>query len=340
MPRRESGENLPRVTFVVAAFNERRRIRAKVQDLLSTSYPADLRRVIVVSDGSTDGTEDEVPVHPAVTLLRQDRGGKPSALNRAVRMADSEILIFCDVRQSIETDAPRRLVDALADPAIGAVGGELAMLDSGSATSKNLGAYWRYEKALRAAESMVDSSVGLSGALYAMRRSDWEDLPDDTVLDDLLVPMRLVRRGMRVVVDPSARFFDGAQETLEGERRRKLRTLSGNFQLFQAHRWVLSPFRNRIWWQFYSHKVFRLLVPYALLAMLLGTALSDSPLASWLFWAQVAAYGAALAGLCSPHLRQLRAFNVAAMFLDLNLIALQALPASRSGRLDARWEKA
>lgn len=338
-PPEAAPTELPSIAFIVAAFNERSRIRSKVESLLGVHYPAELRQVIVVSDGSTDGTEDEIPVDESVTTLRQLRTGKPSALNRAVRAARSDIVVFCDVRQVVDPDAPRRLVARLADPTIGAVGGELQMLASGSATTRSIGAYWSYEKTLRSNESRIDSSVGLSGALYAMRRVDWDDLPEDTVLDDLLVPMQLIRRGYRVVVEPAARFTDAAQDTLEGERRRKLRTLSGNFQLFRSHPWVLSPLRNRLWWQFYSHKVFRLLVPYALIAMLAGTAIAVGVVARTFFWLQIACYVMAYVGLRSSTLRKVRLFNAAAMFLDLNMIALRALPASRPGRIDARWEK-
>jgi hypothetical protein len=191
------------------------------------------------------------------------------------------------------------------DPAIGAVSGEL-ILDcetamSDSSVAEGVGAYWTYEKWLRRGESMVGSTVGVTGAIYAMRSWLWQPLPADTLLDDVLGPMRVVMRGYRVTFDSLAHAFDTTSKTASAELVRKVRTLAGNFQLLAQEPRLLLPGLNPVWLQFMSHKVARLLVPYALVALLLSSmALAPR---SWFYAAAcaaqlafylLAAYGAVL----------------------------------------------
>jgi hypothetical protein len=177
------------------------------------------------------------------------------------------VLVFCDARQRLAAYAVRALVADLADPAVGAATGELLLLDEREREAKDgVGLYWRYEKALRAMESEVHSTVGATGALYALRRELFTPLPEDTLLDDVLVPLRAVLAGRRTVFEPRARAYDGVCAP-EQEFRRKLRTLVGNFQLVRELPELLSPRRNPVFVQFVSHKLGRLVVPYALVAL-------------------------------------------------------------------------
>ncbi len=285
----------PRVSIVIAAWNEANSIGHKLQDLAQQSYPPSLTEIIVACDGSTDGTPERArrmaalvgrPLH--VVELQRHRG-KAAALNAAVAAATGEVLVFTDARQELSHNAVEALVENLADAHVGAVGGELVLAGDAPA-----GAYWRYEAALRRWESAAGSTVGVSGALYALRRELWRPLPEETILDDVLVPMRARLARKRVVLEPLAKAFDRAVETRR-EFGRKVRTLSGNFQLLALEPALLVPWRNPDWFALVSHKLMRLLVPYAMLAALFAAAMLPEPWRFLLLGAQLAAYALAVA---------------------------------------------
>jgi cellulose synthase/poly-beta-1,6-N-acetylglucosamine synthase-like glycosyltransferase len=263
----------PSVSIIIAARNEARRLPARLDNLLASDYPVDRLQIIVASDGSTDDTVEALaPYRDRIELLLLPASGKAAALNHAAAHAHGRILVFADARQRFAPDAIRRLVSHFVDPRIGAVSGELLIDGSGSTIGDGVGAYWRYEKWLRRRESIVGSTLGVTGAIYAMRRWLWQPLPADTLLDDVLGPMRVVLRGYRVIFDPQAHAFDAAAGDASAEMRRKVRTLAGNFQLLTQEPRLLVPFANPVWLQFLSHKVGRLFVPYALAAALIASA--------------------------------------------------------------------
>ena len=263
-----AGTTLPGVSVIIAARNEAHRLPARIENLLAADYPVTLE-IIVASDGSTDQTSEALaPYRDAVTLLTLPPGGKAAALNAAVARATRPILVFADARQRFAPDAIRRLAAHFDDAHTGAVSGGL-VIDcdgQGSTIGEGVGVYWKYESWLRRREAVVGSTLGVTGAIYAMRRDLWQPLPPDTILDDVLGPMRIVLRGFRVRIEPAALAFDNAAGDAATELRRKIRTLAGNFQLLAAEPRLLLPVVNPVWLQFMSHKVGRLLVPYALLA--------------------------------------------------------------------------
>jgi cellulose synthase/poly-beta-1,6-N-acetylglucosamine synthase-like glycosyltransferase len=263
----------PTVSIVIAARNERATIVAKVADCLAAEYPAEKLQVVVSLDGCSDGTDRVLAElrhqHPRLVVVASRRhDGKAAALNRGVARARGEVVVFCDVRQRLDPGAVRALVAALADPDVGAATGELVLTDErGSEAADGVGLYWRYEKALRALESRVHSTLGATGALYAVRRVLYRPLPDGTVLDDVLTPMRIVLAGQRVVYEPRARAYDRVCPP-ELEFVRKVRTLAGNFQLLVLAPELVNPARNPVFFQFVSHKLGRLAVPYFLVLLL------------------------------------------------------------------------
>lgn len=294
----------PGVSVVIAAHNEGRRLPARVGNLLAQQYPGPLQ-IIVVSDGSTDSTRAALaPFGNRVELVEIPRSGKPSALNAGVARAHHPLLLFADARQTFAPDVVRLLVENFADPAVGAVTGELLLdCEQGddavdSSMAESVGAYWRFEKWLRRHESAVWSTLGATGAVYAMRRSLWRPLPAATLLDDVLAPMRVVLAGSRVVFDERPKAFDRVERDAAGERRRKVRTLAGNYQIVALEPALLNPLRNRVWFQFVSHKLGRLAVPYAMvLALVANAALAPAgilymaALAAQLGFYGLAAYG-------------------------------------------------
>lgn len=289
--RREQWE--PTVSLVIAARNERGTIAGKLESCLALDYPPEKLQVVLSLDAPEDGTDRIAQgyrrEHPEMILVESARhDGKAAALNRGVARASGEVVVFCDARQQIAAGAVRELVASLADPEVGAVTGELVLLDGdGGQAADGVGLYWRYEKAMRAMESRIDSTVGATGALYAIRRELFEPLPRRAILDDVIVPMRAVLAGRRTVFEPRARAFDRVSPP-DVEFRRKVRTLAGNFQLLTLMPELLLPWHNRILLQFVSHKLGRLGVPYLLVLLLLSNALLI----------EVWFYAAAFAGQC------------------------------------------
>ena len=305
---RQSNDALPGVSIVIAARNEAARLPARIENLLASDYPRHLCQIIVVSDGSTDDTAEALTAYRDVLqLIEIPCSGKATALNTAVAHAYHPILVFADARQRFAPDAIRRLVSHFADSRIGAVSGELvldcedaslAQASNGSTIADGVGTYWKYEKWLRRREATVGSTLGVTGAIYAMRRWLWQPLPPDTLLDDVLGPMRVVLRGYRVTFDAHARAFDDAAKDAASELRRKVRTLAGNFQLLAHEPRLMVPLVNPVWIQFVSHKLGRLLVPYALVAIYISSAVLAAD--AWWYaaaWgAQTGFYGLAVYG--------------------------------------------
>ena len=273
-PSRLVGDaDAPGITVVVAARNEGRRLPARIDNILASEYPQDRLQIIVASDGSTDNTVEALaPYRNRITLLPLPPTGKAGALNAAIDEAAHPLLVFADARQRFAPDAIRRLVSHFEDPAIGAVSGELILDGRGSTVADGVGAYWTYEKWLRRHEATVGSTLGVTGAIYAMRRSLWRPLPPDTILDDVMAPMRVVLAGFRVTFDALAHAYDETAADASAELRRKSRTLAGNYQLLAREPRLLVPIANPVWLQFMSHKVGRLVVPYALVATLAASA--------------------------------------------------------------------
>ncbi len=291
--------NEPDVTLIMVACNEKENIRQKILNCLSLDYPRERLQLIVSLDGPTDGTEllalSFAGRGVQVTYVSQHKG-KAAAINNAVAKARGSILVFVDTRQRLDRGVIRELTANFSDPSVGAVSGEL-MLDSAAEDgSDGAGVYWKYEKYIRFMESRVHSVVGVSGALYAVRRSFFQELPVGTILDDVVVPMRIVIRGSRVVLDKDARAFDHAAQPGR-EFRRKVRTLAGNFQLLVRMPELLNPFRNPLFFQFVSHKVARLFVPYALVALFVANLFLRTGGYLVFLWLQSLWYGLALAGL-------------------------------------------
>lgn len=332
-PRREPIR--PTVSVVLAARNEAERIGIKIENLLELDYPMDRLQIIVVSDGSTDGTDRVVQgfAGRGVLFERVDTpSGKPTALNRGVARASGEIVLFCDTRQRIDPAALTTMVELFADPNVGAVSGALDL-----PRDKGPGLYWAYEKRIRAAESELDSVVGATGALYAIRRQLYRPLPANCLVDDVYTPMQIVLAGYRVIYEPEARVYDSEADNA-GEFSRKARTLAGNFQLIEQLPLLLNPRRNRLWVQLVSHKLMRLTCPVALAGLYASNVLLVASLApGWPFYcgtllAQTAGYALAARGATAK--RPGRLARASYTFVNLNLAALEGFRRYLTGQLD------
>jgi len=288
----------PTVSMVIAMGNESANVLKKMDDCLELDYPSAKLQIIVSLDAPTDGTDKLVRGCQGVEVVSsQARIGKAGALNSGVARATGEILLFADSRQHFEKRAVREIVANFADESVGAVSGELILLDEqGRESSDGAGAYWRYEKKIRAMESAIHSVPGATGAIYAIRRQLFAPLSGGVVLDDVVIPMRIVLGGRRAIFDSSARAYDTSSESPELEYQRKTRTLAGNYQLLVELPELLLPWRNPIFVQFVSHKLGRLLVPYGLIAFFISNLFLTgvfyrTVLAGQVFWYLLALIG-------------------------------------------------
>ena len=266
------------VTVIIASNNDAAAVRARVDDVLRSTYPSSCLSVIVGLDAvAARATASELswPGGRVTVVPGDPEGGKASNLNAAVRHATSEILVFTDTAQRFDPDAIRALADAFDDASMGVVSGMLEI--SAGKNSLNLAErYWRYERWLRHWESRVDSTIGVTGAIYAMRRELWTPLPAGLILDDVYVPMHLALEGWRVGFDRGAVAYDDRRFSPSDEYRRKVRTLTGVIQLCAWLPGILNPLRNRLFLQFFFHKLLRLLTPYLTLVAALGLAWEGS----------------------------------------------------------------
>jgi cellulose synthase/poly-beta-1,6-N-acetylglucosamine synthase-like glycosyltransferase len=255
------------VSVILPVRNGERWIARKLDTLRALDYPPDLLEIVVVSDGSTDRTEQIVREYGLLRGLRLfciPASGKAEALNTAIAHAGGEILFLTDVRQALEPKSLRRLVECFADPSVGVASGELIILEGASLAETNVGLYWKYEKWIRKRQSAVDSVPGATGCIYAMRSELAVPLPPGTLADDMYLPLSALLRGYRIILDERARAYD-FPTALENEFHRKVRTLAGVYQVTRFLPALVGP-RNRIWFHFISHKLARLGLPFAMIA--------------------------------------------------------------------------
>jgi cellulose synthase/poly-beta-1,6-N-acetylglucosamine synthase-like glycosyltransferase len=324
--------------------NEERWLEGKLRNLLELDYPQERYQVVVVSDGSTDRTDailrERANDSRVQVLMNQLSRGKAAGLNDAIPLAAGDVVVFTDVRQKIEGRAVRLLMENFADLEVGCVSGALMLGDPESGEAgKGMGLYWRIEKAIRELESASGSVVGATGALYAVRRELLTDVPEGTILDDVYIPMQVVKQGKRVIFDERARAWDVPDLGGGLEFARKVRTLSGNYQLVQLAPWVLTT-NNPVLVRFVSHKLVRLAVPFALAAMLFSSFWLNAPLYRIALVLQLAFYSLGLLAL----LRLTKAgvigksADAAATFVLLNTAALVAFANFITGR-KAAWSR-
>ncbi|WP_437999552.1 glycosyltransferase family 2 protein [Sorangium sp. So ce185] len=293
--RKDDPSYVPTVTACIPVYNAASYLPAKVESLFALDYPRDKLEVLLYSDGSTDDTvrvaQQLSERDPRVkVIVSEARRGKPIGVNTMLGVATGEVLLMTDVRQPLVPGALRALVRLLADPGAGCVSGNLVL--KGSAGS---GAYWRYENWIRLQEGRFRSMVGVTGPIYAIRRADMSQLPEGVILDDMWVPMRLRLEGRSILFAEDAIAYDDAFGD-EREFGRKVRTLAGNYQLFSLLPALLVPFRNPSWFEIFSHKLLRLVCPWALVALLLTSTVAwvgaeASGDASWTLYAARALFG-------------------------------------------------
>jgi biofilm PGA synthesis N-glycosyltransferase PgaC len=323
---------LPRVTCVLAAANEAALIGRKLGMLVRQDYPSEKLAIIVVSDASTDETDRIVAEwsarDPRIRLLRTPRqSGKPTALNLARRHIETEMAVLMDARQELTDGAIRELIAHLADPGVGIASGDLRVKGD---------SYWTYEGFVRKCESRSGSMVQVTGSLYAIRSEDFPEIPPDTILDDVYVPLTVALRGRRIVMAEQAGSLDVVTRSVGNEFVRKVRTLAGLIQICHTVKGCLNPARNPVWGRFVVHKLSRLACPYGLLVMLAGSLMAQG----WLYrLAFAGAVGLGLVALAGRLGLRSRLSSITQSALALNLAALWAVPSYYLGRASVTWAR-
>ncbi len=284
----------PRVSIIVPVRNGAGWVEAKIRSLLTSEYPPELLDVLIVSDGSTDGTDELAANYPdsRVALLSLPPGGKAIAINEGLARAKGEIAVLTDVRQEFDPQAIQKLIACFADPSVGVVTGELMICEGNSFEEQQTGLYWRYEKWIRKNLNRIDAMLGATGSICAIRRQLAVPIPPGILLDDVYLPFAIAFQNFRIYFEDEAKAFD-LPTSLQSEFWRKVRTQAGVYQIMLHFPGLFWP-GNRRFFHFLSHKVGRLLLPFALLLILISSFALRAPYNRIAIGVQAVFYGLAL----------------------------------------------
>ena len=346
MPEYAPLSEWPTASLIIAAHNEEAVLRTKLENALAMDYPAERLDILVVSDASTDGTDRIAAEFAArgVRLHRQEvRGGKTEAQNAGVRLARGQFVAFSDANSLYAPSALKRLLAPFADERIGCVCGELQYANPDEqGAGKGEGLYWRYEQFLKRRESLLSSTLGANGAIYALRRELFVELRGD-IISDFVAPLHAWRRGFRIAYEPTAVATEYSSVRFGDEFRRRRRIVSRSLYGLWTEAGVLNPFAHFFFaFQMFSHKLLRWLVPVWLLVVLaVNIPLAESEYYGLLLALQVAFYGLAALGLLLPErLGRYWLFYVPTYFTATNLGTLLGLLSFLMGRRHRVWQPA
>ena len=336
---------LPRVTYLITAYNEERSLQAKLDQVLSLDYPRDKLEVMVASDGSTDRTDDIVSQYAArdVKLVRvEGRVGKTETQNQAVRLATGDVIVFSDATTLYEPSAIRKIVRNYGDPTVGAVSGRYQYRNpSGASIGFGSMLFWSYENRIKAAQTRIGTVTGCCGCIYSVRRTLYEPLPAD-IISDLCEPLKILEKGYRIVFEPEAIAYEETTERTAEEFGMRVRVVTRGIRGLLYMRKLLNPLRHGfVAFQLISHKVLRWLVPVFALVFLIANIFIAGQ--HW-FYAltlagQVAFYGIAILGaLLERYFVASRLLTVPLYFVAVNAAALVAMVKVLAGHRAVTWE--
>lgn len=340
----------PRIAHIIAAFNEEEVIHDKILNAAAMDYPAELTRTVIVADGSTDRTVDIILHLPGIEVLYMpERRGKVAAMNRAVEtVQDVDILIFSDANSFLNAKAFRLILQHYRDPSVGGVAGEKKILARDRVSGRGEGLYWKYESLLKKLDSDFYTVVGAAGELFSIRRSMYEPVPENVILDDLHISLNICRKGKLVKYEPAAYASEKPSFSLSDEQERKVRISAGAFQSMAIFGDLLNVFRyGRISFQYISHRVLRWAVcPFALPLLIvlniLLVLMKTGPIYSLLLGAQGLFYLFALTGWILAKTRESGRgiFYIPYYFLFMNISVWKGLGRHLAGTQSVTWEKA
>ena len=346
---------LPEVTLFIAAYNERAYVKAKMENTFSLNYPKDKLKIVWVTDGSDDGTPEEVLRYKndqTEVLHLPERGGKIGAMNRGMKFITSPIVVFCDANTMLGEESIIRIVRLFTDPKVGCVSGEKRVMSIGTeAASATEGLYWKYESTLKKWDAELYSVVGAAGELFAVRRELYRDVEKDTLLDDFIISLRIAMDGYTIQYDPDAYAMEHPSANVKEELKRKVRISAGGIQSVIRLLPLLNLFKYRtLSFQYISHRVLRwtlspLALPFLFILNLVILITNNDPISqafySLIFIGQLIFYGTALIGWYfeSKGIR-LKLLYVPFYFTMMNFAVFLGFKRFIKGKQSVNWERA
>lgn len=341
----------PEVTLLIPSYNEEKFVLEKVNNCLALDYPSDKLKIIWITDGTTDKTNELLRRYPEITVMHEhERKGKVHAMNRGMKAVNTPIVVFTDANSMLNRDALREIVKPFADESVGCVTGEKRIASSGKqkAVSAGEGLYWRYESQIKKMESESGSVVGAVGEIFAIRSSLYDEVSEDTLLDDFTLSLQMIRKGYSIKYAPKAWGIETASLSITEEIKRKIRIASGGMQSLFRMSDLLNPFKyGLLSLKFISHKVFRwTLVPFAIplvfflnLAIILSSA--GNALYMALFVMQCLFYLLAFAGWRLENIKtRLSVFFAPYYLFIMNYAILVGFFRFFTGNYSVKWPKA
>ena len=343
-------EALPHVTFLICAYNEQDVVDMKMENTLQLDYPKKKLHIMWVTDGSTDQTNENLKRYPKVQVVYSpERRGKTAALNHGISQITTEITVMTDANTLVNKEALREITACFLDPTVGCVAGEKRVMarTEGETAAQGEGLYWRYESTLKKLDSELYSAMGAAGELNAMRTALYKPMPENALLDDFVMSMRMVDEGYRIAYTPNAYAMEYGSANLHEESKRKRRIAAGGLQSSWWLRSMMNPFRNFVVaFQFVSHRVLRwTITPFALVALIplnvLLLFMNAGTIYTLIWVLQVLFYLAALHGCyLEQHGKKNKLLYVPYYFLFMNLNVFYGISYLKSHQHAGTWEKA
>ena len=354
----QTDEDLPEVTFMVAAYNEERWIDDKIRNSLDLDYPKNKIHFVFVTDGSSDTTPERIINFPntegyKIELFHQpERRGEIAAVERVMPFVRTPIVIFTDANTDLNPEAIKKMVRHYADPTVGAIAGEKRVQMSAEASGAGEGLYWKYESLLKKWDSRLYSAVGAAGELFSVRTDLYAPVEKDTLIEDFVMTMRIAKQGFRIVYESEAYAVESHSTDVKEELKRKIRISAGGLQAVWRLRDLLNPFKYGVLsFQYWSHRVLRWTLSPLALPLIFGLNFwlilrgpqnenSSFTIYDFLFWAQVVFYASAILGWIFEQMKlKVKAFYVPYYFCMMNYSVYRGLGRLIAGSQSVVWEK-
>ena len=347
-------EQLPDVCLFVTAYNESDYIKQKVENSFSLNYPKEKIQYVWVTDGSDDGSPEKLKQYPEMEVYHlNERRGKMHAMNRGMQFVKPSIVIFSDCNTLLGENSALEIVREFSDPKTGCVAGEKRILEKTADDAAGAGesTYWKFESWIKQLDSELNSAVGAVGELFAIRRELFDEVEEDTLLDDFIISLRIAQKGYRISYTAKAYATETASVSVSEEMKRKIRIAAGGIQTIARLKSLLNPFKfGLLSFQYFSHKVLRwTIAPLALFALLivnfliilLNKNISATGFYSLFFYLQLFMYlTAGLGRLLEQRKTSLKIWFIPYYFTSMNYAAIAGWLRFLKGKQSVKWEKA
>ena len=343
----------PEVCLFVTAFNEREYVDRKVRNSFSLDYPKDKISYLWMTDGSDDGTPELLKKYKGIEVHHlTERRGKIHAMNRGVSFVKSPIIIFSDANTTLGINSIREIVKRFADPLVGCVAGEKRIVEreKAAAAAAGEGLYWKFESWVKKMDSELNSTIGAVGELFAIRKEHFEEVENDTILDDFIISLRIAKKGNKIAYAPDAYAEETASVNVREELKRKIRIAAGGVQTIFRLKELLNPFRyGMLTWQYFSHKVLRwtiapvslFLIFFVNLALVIQSDIATTGIFMFCFFClQLFCYFLAFAGWYFENRKiRYKAFFIPYYFVSINYASVRGIFRYFKGKQTVNWER-